>query len=42
MTKKLKMINETMITKARYTAILRVALFVVFIILFVFSVVYMF
>lgn len=41
-TKKLKIINETMLTKARYTAILGVALFVVFAILFVFSVVYMF
>lgn len=38
----MKMINETMLTKTRDTAISRVALFEVFIILFIFSIVYMF
>lgn len=38
----MKMINETMLTKTRDTAISRVALFSVFIVSFVFSIVYMF
>lgn len=42
MTRKMKMINETMLTKTRSTAISKVALFSVFIISFIFLVIYMF
>ena len=42
MIKKLKMKNELIIAEARKTAILSIALLVVFIISFVFSMIYMF